>query len=129
MSIAPVRFALARSAPARFAPVRFALIRFAPLRSAAASFAPEEERAEEVRAGEVHGIEIDRLSVVSGIPAPDDNGSRLHVGACRARGGVSTWLIGQRRPLLAGMLADGRGQDLHHRGVVSGRVTRDSLQR
>jgi hypothetical protein len=43
--------------------------------------------------------------------------------------GIAWLIIGYRRPLLAGMLANERGQDFHHRWVVSGRVAGYSLQR
>ena len=38
-------------------------------------------------------------------------------------------LMGCRRPLLMGVLANERGQDLHHRGMVSRGVTGDALER
>jgi hypothetical protein len=86
-----------------------------------------ELRATEVRAGEIRTGEVDGLLVLGGVSAADDGECCLDVRTCRAFGRLSTLFFGWLRPLLAGMLADARRQDLHDRRVISRGVVGDAL--
>jgi hypothetical protein len=81
----------------------------------------------EVRAGKRGCAEVNCLAVASVLSAGNDRDGCLHLGArCplwRLSAGFGHW------PLLAGVLADERGQDFDHRRVVAGRVAGNAFQR
>jgi hypothetical protein len=97
-------------------------------------FAPEfhavEVRFFEARAGKVRAAEVDGLPVLLAVAAPDNRDAGLHVGSGLALGWFRPGRIGgwRRWPRLAGVIADKRGQHLHHCGVVAGRVPGDAFQ-
>ncbi len=122
-----VRFASVRFAPVRSASVRSAPVRFAPLRSAPARSA--RVRSARVRVAPVRTAPVRSIGRISRswIPAPDHGNGGLNVGPVDrswSRLAPEIWW----RPLLVRVLADERGEHLHHGRVVSGGVAGDALQ-
>jgi hypothetical protein len=101
----------------------------------------DEVRAFEIRAGEVrfgkvgvgevYAAEANPPAVVFDVPPPNDGDGGLDVGTRgRLRRGRFERARGRCRPRqwLTGVLADARGQDLHHGGVVFRGVIGDPFQ-
>src|SRR5262249_22442260 len=87
----------------------------------------DEVRLVEIRAGKVRPVEVDPVSVATRLPTPDDCEGRLNVRPRRALIPRSVGPLGNW-PLVVGVFPDERGEDLHHCGVVCGRVPGDALQ-